>query len=522
MNAHELIDLLPGCTIRDDAVSLRQVNTATFQTHTRSRLIVQPRTTADVVTVVQFAARERATVYPISRGKNWGFGSKVPVADCDILLDLSAMNNIRSYDAEFGTLRCEPGVTFAQLAAFLRANGNRHFVSAIGGDPEASVVGNVLERGDGSGPYCERSKYVAALEVVLADGSLVTTGYGNIRHSALADLAESGIGPGFQELFFQSNFGIVTCLTLWLQPAPAFFRNFSFSQSATHSLPRLLDALRDLYRRRVLHDPITFWNDYKQIAATMRYPYRLTHGQTPLGRDVIRQHSNNYSTWYAFGGIYVDDAVIGRRIVDELFRTIRPHVRPEHRWSRLSTRKIGWLRRLNHLGGWRRFNFDALLEQWERSPLLGAMGQTNLNALYWRKQGNRPAAIDADRQQCGVLWNTFGVPFNGERIAQVIATVEAIVFGFQFEPILSFVVMNDRYIKVFQQLLFDRENPAEDQAAPACHQAVFDYLESAGCSHARLDILHMDQALLVNSTLNDRIKHALDPHGVIAPGRYFT
>lgn len=522
MNAAELIQLLPGCAIRDDPVSLRQVNTATFQTRARSRLIVQPRSTDEVVTVVQFAARERATVYPVSRGKNWGFGSKVPAADCDILLDLSSMNAIRSYDVTFGVVRCEPGVTFRQLSNFLRDNGNQHFVSMIGGDPDASVVGNALERGDGAGPYCERSKYVSALEVVLADGSVVVTGFGNVRNSALANLVDTGIGPGFQELFLQSNFGIVTAMTLWLQPVPDYFRNFSFSQTEAHSLPDLLEALRDLYRRRVLHDPITFWNDYKQIAAIMKYPDRFTGGQTPLARDTIKQHSNNYSTWYAFGGLYVDDEAIGQRIMQELFRKIRPHVRPQNRWSRLSTRKIRWLRRLNGVAGLSRLNFDALLQQWDHSPLQGYAGHAGLNSLYWRKKGGPPAEIDPDQQMCGVLWNSFIVPFDGQWLARIIEDIEAIVFRYQFEPVLSFVVINDRYLRVFQQLLFDRENPVEDQTALTCHQAVFDYVETAGCSHARLDILHMGGDLLVSKGLNDKIKSALDPQGTIAPGRYFT
>jgi 4-cresol dehydrogenase (hydroxylating) len=522
MNAVELLQLLPGCTIRDDPVSLHQVNTATFQTQTRSRLIVQPRSTADVVMVVQFAGRQHATIYPISRGKNWGFGSKVPVADCDILLDLSCMNRILSYDAEFGTVRCEPGVTFQQLSNYLRDQGNRHFVSAIGGDPQASVLGNVLERGDGAGPYCERAKYVSSLEVVLADGSVIVTGYGNIQNSQLADVVETGVGPAFQELFFQSNYGIVTAITLWLRPMPAFFRTFSFSQNEAHSLPDLLNTLRDLYRRRVLHDPITFWNDYKQVATAMHAPFRLSAGQMPLARNLIKQHSNNYSTWYAFGGAFVDDAAIGQRIVRELFKRIRPHIRPQNRWSHLSTRKIAWLRRFNRLAGLTGLKLDALLEQWEHSPLLGQAGQTNLHSLFWRKQRAAPAGIDPDRQLCGVLWNAFIMPFDGAAVARVIEEIEAIVFRYQFEPILSFVVLNDRYIRVFQQLLFDREDLVQDQAALACHQTVFDYLEAAGYSHARLDILHMDRKLLISTLLNDKIKGALDPQGIIAPGRYFT
>ena len=71
----------------------------------------------------------------------------------------------------------EPGVTFAALHAFLRARGSRLFASTTGGSPHASVVGNALERGDGSGPYGDRLQHACALEVVLPTGEVVHTGH---------------------------------------------------------------------------------------------------------------------------------------------------------------------------------------------------------------------------------------------------------------------------------------------------------------------------------------------------------
>jgi 4-cresol dehydrogenase (hydroxylating) len=74
---------------------------------------------------------------------------------------------------------------------------------------------------------------------------------------------------------------------------------------------------------------------------------------------------------------------------------------------------------------------------------------------------------------------------------------------------------------VFQQLVFDREPEGQDAAALACHHEVFEYIVSAGLTPHRLDTLHM--AALgprADAGLYRKVKRALDPNGIVAPGRY--
>ncbi len=522
MYKEKLSHIVPENVILDDVFSLYDANTATFQTDTQSQLIVKPQSVEDIVRIISFAVKNQLKVYTVSQGKNWGFGSKVPVKDAMILLDLSSMNRIISYDKTFGTVRVEPGVTFRQLSEYLVKEGGNHFLNTIGGDPEASVLGNILERGDGVGPYCERSEYACHLQVVLANGNIVETGFGNIKNSRVANLCKTGVGPGFQELFFQSNFGVVTQLTLWLQPVPKFFRTFSFALPPSQRLSQILERIRSLYHRRILHSPITWWNDYKQLA--VKTPLNgIKKGSSTLDRTQIQQLSNNYSTWYAFGGVYVDHRSIGKAQLHELFTEIRPYIKRKNYWSQLSTRKISMLRVLNKLMGGRYMNFSQILESWDRNHLLGHSSGNSIKSLYWRKKGQVPTHIDPGAELCGVLWNTFLIPFDGKLIEQVLENVDKIIIEHGFEPIISFITLNDRYVKVFQQLLFDREVEGEDSAALSCHSTVFQYVEEMGCTHTRLDILHMEagKTQLKETILHKTVKQALDPEGILSPGRYF-
>ena len=228
-----------------------RANTATPATTARSSLIARPTSADQVAQVVRFASAHRLTIYTVSKGRNWGLGSRVPVESAAILLDLSRMHRIVSYDPYHGALRVEPGVTFAMASRFLAERGRRHFISAIGGSPEASVLGNVLERGDGAGPLCEQALHACAFEVVLADGTIADTGYGNWTGSRLAGISRDGVGPGLQDLFLQSNLGIVTKMTLLLQRTPRSFRSYWFRLPEQGDLAGALDQLRILFQRRV-------------------------------------------------------------------------------------------------------------------------------------------------------------------------------------------------------------------------------------------------------------------------------
>ena len=84
-------------------------------------------------------------------------------------------------------------------------------------------------------------------EFITADGEVASTGFGNVKRSRLSDLCKNGVGPNLQELFIQSNIGIVTKITIWLCRKPEYFRTISFSLGEEHSLANVLDRLKVIY-----------------------------------------------------------------------------------------------------------------------------------------------------------------------------------------------------------------------------------------------------------------------------------
>ncbi len=174
---------------------------ATFATSSRPQGIVRPGSRTEVQGVLRTAAAHGLSVYPVSGGKNWGLGSRVAPTDGALLLDLGRMNRIIEHDEEMAFVRLEPGVTFRELYEFLKAKGSRLYASTTGGSPDGSVIGNTLERGDGSGPLGDRAAAVCALEVVLPTGEVIHTGFDRFANARTAHLQRWGVGPFWTDCF---------------------------------------------------------------------------------------------------------------------------------------------------------------------------------------------------------------------------------------------------------------------------------------------------------------------------------
>src|SRR4029453_11349899 len=89
----EWVPVVGAAHVIRDFESLRSASTATFPTQPRVHAIVRPANRDEVQQCVRIANRFRVPLYPISTGKNWGYGSRVPPRD-GVLLDLGRLNRI--------------------------------------------------------------------------------------------------------------------------------------------------------------------------------------------------------------------------------------------------------------------------------------------------------------------------------------------------------------------------------------------------------------------------------------------
>jgi 4-cresol dehydrogenase (hydroxylating) len=343
---------------------------------------ILPGSADEVAEAVRIAARHGIGLHPVSRGCNWGLGSRAPNRDGDVVIDLSRLDRISGFDPRDGVVHVEPGVTFRQLFEFLSTQESDFFLPTIGGPVMASVLANALDRGDAV--FCDRWKSISDLSVVLPDGTMLETGHG--EGSPLAGRGVPLAGPLIEGLFSQSGFGIVTGAWLRLEPLPGNISAWLIDVGSRDHLPDFVSAWRDLQRTGTVPDrSLILWNGIKFLARNGR---RADY-------DAAEIEAAQLDRWQCSGFVVGESAaVLVAR--EELMRT------------RLAAAGTAFQR------------FDIRTNgQWceDAEGVFATPRQTNLRTVYWRHA--EPPQLDTvnpDRDGCGLIWLCLALPLDGSAI----------------------------------------------------------------------------------------------------------
>jgi len=499
---------------------LTSAATATFETTSRVLAILRPGDLDEVRAVVRIANRYAVPLYPVSSGRNWGYGSRVPPRD-GVIVDLSRLNRIVEYDEDLAYVTVEPGVTQAQLYAFLQARGGRLWMDATGASPECSIVGNTLERGFGHTPMGDHCANACGLQVVLPNGDLIETGFGRFAGARTVPVSRWGTGPSLDGLFSQSSFGIVTRMTVWLMPAPEAFEAFFFLSRDESSLPAIVDALRPLRLNGTLRSVMHVVNDYKVITGAAQFPWDRAQGVLDPPTMAAIRGELGIGAWNGSGGLYGTKAQV-REARRQVRRALRGKV---DRLQFVDDRLIALMSRFagpfRFIAGWDVKKTLNVLEP-AYNLLKGVPTKVTLASAYWRKRMPPPADMDPDRDGCGLLWCSPVLPNTGRHAAEVAALAQRVILEHRFEPQMSLSLTSERSAICVITISYDREIAGEDQRALACYRDLTARLLERGYPPYRLSLasMHHADADRSYSRAVQSLKDALDPNRVLAPGRY--
>ncbi len=92
-----------------------------------------------------------------------------------------------------------------------------------------------------------------------------------------------------------------------------------------------------------------------------------------------------------------------------------------------------------------------------------------LFSTYWRKRTPPPAAMDPDRDGCGLLWCSPVAPNDGVSAGELTRLATELLLRHGFEPAISITVLNERTISCVIALAYDRQVQGEDDRARACY-----------------------------------------------------
>ena len=476
--------------------------------------------------VLRLAQRHRVPLYPISTGRNWGYGSALAARDDCVIVDLSPLRKILHFDAEMGVVTVEPGVTQGMLAEFLDRKGYPFMVPTTGAGPECSLVGNALERGYGVTPHTDHFGAVTDLEAVLADGTRYRTAMREAGGEDLARLFKWGIGAYSAGLFTQSGLGIVTRMSIVLARRPEAVKVCLFSLKDDALLETAVERIRAILGKLPgTVGGLNLMNRHRVLAMAAPYPAARLGADGLIPPALLEELGHQYQVfpWTGFGTLYGTP-----RMVAAAQKEIRAALKGVA--SRLLFLNQDNAQLLAKLARWipgsagQRLASTAGTLASSLELVLGRPNETALPLAYWRSAG---AAAGTPRNPasdgCGLIWYAPLVPMRPEGARAYVNMVSEVTRAHGIEPLLTFTTLSDKVFDSTVPLLFDRASPRAVAAAHACYRELiergrangwFPYRVALGAMPYLADLLQDSQRL------HERLRRELDPHDLLAPGRY--
>ena len=215
-----------------------------------------PDSTEQVQAIVLAANKHKIPLYAISTGKNFAYGGPSPNVRGSVTVDLKRMNRVLEVNDKRYYAVVEPGVSYIDLYRYIQDHGLKVWVDTP--DPGwGSPIGNSLDHGIGytMGFYRDHFGAHCGMEVVLPNGEIMRTGMGALPASKSWHEYKHGFGPDPAGLFGQGNFGIVTKMGFRLMPQPEHWRTGAVQVAKRQDLIPLVDTVNYLTDLSIIGEP---------------------------------------------------------------------------------------------------------------------------------------------------------------------------------------------------------------------------------------------------------------------------
>ncbi|KAK0918430.1 D-lactate ferricytochrome c oxidoreductase [Friedmanniomyces endolithicus] len=199
--------ILDGVTNETGEEDFEQYNSDWMRKYRgQCRLVLKPETTEQVSGVLKYCNEQSLAVVP--QGGNSGLvGGSVPVFD-EIVINLSRLNKVRSFDDVSGVLVADAGVILQQADEYV-GKQNHIFPLDLGAKGTCQIGANVATNAGGLRllRYGSMHGNILGLECVLPDGTIMDD---------LSKLRKNNTGYDLKQLFIggEGTIGIITAISI--------------------------------------------------------------------------------------------------------------------------------------------------------------------------------------------------------------------------------------------------------------------------------------------------------------------
>jgi 4-cresol dehydrogenase (hydroxylating) flavoprotein subunit len=460
-------------------------------------VVLAPTTVEEIQAIVRIANRHKVPLWTHGQGRNNGYGGPAPRLKGSAIVSLREMNRVLEINEELGYAVVEPGVRWFDLYEAIKAGGHRLMVS-ITDIGWGSVVGNTLDHGITYMPYGVDMGMQCGMEVVLANGEVMRTGMGALPGSRAWHVYKRGLGPTPDQLFMQSNFGIVTKMGVWLMPYPEVYMPLWLRVSRDEDLGAVVDTLRML----MLDDTIRM---VPQILNTLLLGSIMTErakwwdGQGPIADEVIDQIGRELEIgrWMMRFALYGDEQVV------------------DYRFGKIKAA----FERIEGADVWGTKVAPEAIPELEHpvERIQGGVPSLDLNqmtAWYGGEEG-------------GHIGFSPVAPLTGADAVKLRDLLRGMINEAGLDYMVAMIPINARSFVHVTLIIFDTKNEAQTRAAYDVAKRLVRDAAKLGYGEYRAHLDFMDLAQEQYSfgdhayrRFCETIKDALDPNGILSPGRH--
>ncbi len=458
--------------------------------------VVMPESVEEVQEVVRIAGRHGVPLWTLSAGRNNGYGGPAPRVKGSVIVSLRNMNRVLEINEECAYALIEPGVRWFDLYEAIRA-GDHKLMLSIADVGWGSVIGNTLDNGITYMPYGLDMGMQCGMEVVLANGEVMRTGMGAMPGNRAWNVYKRGLGPTVDQLFMQSNYGIVTKMGVWLMPYPEVYMPLWLRAWRDDDLAAIVDTLRTLMLDGTIRMVPQLMNTLL-LGSVLTRRERWYDGEGPMPDDVIDTMARELEIgrWCMRFALYGDESVV------------------DHRFAKIKAA----FERIEGAEVWGAKHAPADIPSLEHPAerIQGGVPSLDWNAMtawYGGEEG-------------GHIGFSPIAPLTGRDATALRDLLRTMVNAAGLDYIVGILPVSARSFAHITMVIFDTKNEAQARSAYDVSQALVTEAAKLGYGEYRAHLSFMDLGAEQYSfgdhayrRFCETIKDALDPAGILAPGK---
>ena len=478
------------------------------------------------------------SLYPISTGNNWGYGTSQPtgLSNNIILLDLGRLTNITHFDSELGLVTLEPGVTQQQLSDFLHQHNHDYMVPVTGAGPSCSILANALERGYGITPYTDHFSAVTSIQGYWANGRPYQSAVNELDASEdkLVDKTfKWGLGPYLEGLFTQSNLGIVSQMTIRLAKIKPDFTSFFIQMQDDALLEKAVPLIREVLQSyEGIVGAINLMDQRRLLSMFAKNPNGSDAHQVMHSKDINELATDlRAPSWTIVGSIYGTTRVVNavKKEINNIFKQL-----PCKRIYSNSPTIVLANKVIDTLPPWLIKKIPTLTKVAEqldsfnkgKEIMLGKPNKVALKLAYWRHKdadGFDKEKLSPGQDGCGLLWYAPLITMKAKKMREFVEFIRETCPKFNIEPFITFTNLKHDCVDSTIPIVFDLSNPKAVNDAHNCLKMLVEEGLKKGFVPYRLNVDQQQWLLNKDSdfwqTVN-QLKSSLDPNNILSQGRY--